>query len=85
LLADGQVSRALAAWSITSNATIATATALWGILATLTSARIAIAAAGVLLLATPALLPRERRAPAPEPHPGTEAAAHDKSTIPAAS
>jgi MFS family permease len=62
LLADGQVSRALMAWSITSNATIATATALWGILATLTSARLAIAVAGVLLLATPALLPRERRA-----------------------
>jgi MFS family permease len=62
LLADGQVSRALTAWSITSNATIATATALWGVLATLTSARLAIAAAGILLLATPALLPRERRA-----------------------
>src|SRR6185437_4431037 len=57
LLADGQISRALTAWSITSNATIATATALWGVLATLTSTRIAITAAGVLLLATPALLP----------------------------
>jgi MFS family permease len=59
-LADDRVSRALAAWSITSSATIAAVTALWGVLATLTSARIAIAAAGVLLLATPALLPRER-------------------------
>jgi MFS family permease len=66
LLADGQVSRALAAWSITSSATIAAATALWGVLATLTGVRIAIAAAGLLLLGTPALLPRERRAPAPE-------------------
>ncbi len=59
LLADGQTSRALTAWSITSNAAIATATALWGLLATLTSARIAITAAGLLLLATPALLPWE--------------------------
>jgi MFS family permease len=58
-LADDRVSRALAAWSITSNATIAALTALWGVLATLTSARIAIAVAGVLLLATPALLPRD--------------------------
>ena len=57
-LADDRVSRALAAWSITSNATIAAVTALWGVLGTLTSARIAIAVAGVLLLATPALLPR---------------------------
>ena len=58
-LADDRVSRALAAWSITSNATIAATTALWGVLATLTSARIAIAVAGVLLLVTPALLPRD--------------------------
>jgi hypothetical protein len=55
-LADDQVSRALAAWAITSNASIAALTALWGVLATLTSARIAIAVAGGLLLATPALL-----------------------------
>jgi MFS family permease len=62
LLGDDHVSRGLAAWSITSNATIAVVTALWGVLATLTSPRIAIAAAGVLLLATPLLLPRERHA-----------------------
>jgi MFS family permease len=60
LLGDGHVSRGLTAWSITSNATVAVVTGLWGVLAMLTSARIAIAAAGVLLLATPALLPRER-------------------------
>jgi MFS family permease len=72
LLGDDHVSRGLAAWSITSNATIAVMTGLWGVLATLTSARIAIAAAGVLLLATPALLPRERHAPAVLPPPGSE-------------
>jgi len=57
-LPDDRVTRALTSWSITSNATIALVTALWGILATLTTPRIAIAAAGLLLLATPALLPR---------------------------
>jgi MFS family permease len=72
LLGDDHVSRGLAAWSITSNATIAVMTGLWGVLATLTSARIAIAAAGVLLLATPALLPRERHAPAVVPPAGSE-------------
>jgi MFS family permease len=60
LLGDDHVSRGLTAWSVTSNATIAVMTGLWGLLATLTSTRIAIAVAGVLLLATPALLPRER-------------------------
>ncbi len=72
LLGDGHVSRALTAWSVTSNATIAVMTGLWGVLATLTSARIAIAVAGGLLLATPALLPRDRPAPAPQPPQGSE-------------
>ncbi len=51
-----RVARTLSAWSVTSNATIAVLTALWGLLAGLTSPRIAIAIAGVLLLATPLLL-----------------------------
>lgn len=71
-LGDGHVSRGLTAWSITSNATVAVMTGLWGVLATLTSVRVAIAVAGVLLLATPALLPRERRPPIPEPLWGSE-------------
>ncbi len=54
--AADRVARTLSAWSITSNATIAALTALWGLLASLTSPRIAIAIAGVLLLATPLLL-----------------------------
>ncbi len=58
--ADDRVARVLAAWSIGSNASIAALTALWGVLATLTSPRDAIAAAGVLLLATPLLLPWRR-------------------------
>lgn len=53
-----RVARTLAAWSITSNATVAAMTALWGLLAAVTGPRAAIAVAGALLLATPALLPR---------------------------
>lgn len=60
-----RVARTLSAWSITSNATIATLTALWGLLANFTSPRIAIALAGVLLLATPLLLPRRDDTPRP--------------------
>ncbi|MEV6929288.1 MFS transporter [Dactylosporangium sp. NPDC051485] len=57
-----RVARTLSAWSVTSNATIAGLTALWGLLATVTSPRTAIAIAGLLILATPLLLPRRDRA-----------------------
>ncbi|GAA3810344.1 MFS transporter [Streptomyces coacervatus] len=60
-----RVSRVLAAWSVTGKATTAALTALWGLLAGLIGPRTALAIAGVLLLATPLLLPR-RIAPAPE-------------------
>ena len=53
-----RVARVLSAWQVTKNLTIAALTALWGVLATLTSPRIGIAAAGLLLLGTPLLLPR---------------------------
>ncbi len=56
--ATDRVARTLSAWSVTSNATVAALTALWGLLAGLTGPRAAIAAAGVVLLATPLLLPR---------------------------
>jgi MFS family permease len=65
-----RVARTLSAWSITSNATIAALTALWGLLASLTSPRAAIAAAGILLLATPFLLPRRSPMSAQEREPG---------------
>ena len=52
-----RVSRVLAAWSVSSIATRAALVALWGLLATVTSPRWALAAAGVLLLAVPLLLP----------------------------
>ncbi|MFD3943726.1 MFS transporter [Streptomyces sp. NPDC058579] len=53
-----RLARTLAAWSVSTSATIASLTAAWGLLAAFTNPRIAIAAAGVLLLATPLLLPR---------------------------
>ena len=62
----GRVARTLSAWSVASNVTIAVLTALWGLLASATSPRIAIAVAGVLMLATPLLLPRRSYASQPE-------------------
>ena len=53
-----RVARTLSAWTITSNLTIAAMIALWGLLAGIAGPRAAIAIAGILMLATPALLPR---------------------------
>ena len=53
-----RTARTLSAWSITSSVTIAALTALWGVLAGLAGVRAAVAIAGLLLLATPLLLPR---------------------------
>jgi len=55
------VARVLSAWSVTSNVAIAVLTALWGLLAGLTGPRTAIAIAGLLMLLSPFLLPREVR------------------------
>ncbi|RAY11581.1 MFS transporter [Actinomadura craniellae] len=60
--APDRIVRTLSAWSITSKITIAVMTALWGLLAALTGPRTAIAAAGLLILATPLLLPRRDHA-----------------------
>jgi hypothetical protein len=54
----GRVARTLSAWSVSSSATTAAMTALWGLLASVTSLRTAIAIAGLLILTTPLLLPR---------------------------
>ncbi|MEU6418003.1 MFS transporter [Streptomyces spiralis] len=62
-----RVARTLSAWSVTGKATTATLTALWGLLASLTGPRTAIGAAGLLLLATPVLLPWRERLPEPRP------------------
>ncbi|WFE99300.1 hypothetical protein [Micromonospora sp. WMMD964] len=63
--------RTLAAWSIGSSAAIAVLSALGGLLAAATSPRTAIAVAGVLILASPLLLPRR---PAVDPVPDRELA-----------
>ena len=57
-IAAERVARTLSAWSISSSAAIAALTALWGLLASATSPRMAIAVAGLLILGTPLLLPR---------------------------
>jgi MFS family permease len=56
-----RVARTLSAWSVTSNATIAAMTAVWGLLAAVIGVRLAIGAAGLLMLTTPLLLPRPAR------------------------
>ncbi|WP_055600008.1 MFS transporter [Streptomyces aureus] len=53
-----RVARTLTAWSVTAKASVAALTALWGLLAAAVGPRAAIGLAGVLLLATPLLLPR---------------------------
>lgn len=57
---DGRLARVITAWTISSRTTTAVATALWGVLAGLTSARTAIATAGILSLGTSVLLPWSR-------------------------
>jgi MFS family permease len=66
--AKDRVARTLSAWSVSTSAAIAAMTALWGLLASLTSPRIGIAAAGLLILATPLLLPRRRHLTDAPPH-----------------
>ncbi|MFE2867172.1 MFS transporter [Embleya sp. NPDC059259] len=61
--APDRVARTLAAWSVSTSIGIAALTAGWGLLAAVTGPRTAIAAAGLLLLATPLLLPRRESVP----------------------
>ena len=61
--APDRVARTLTAWSISTSAAIAALTATWGLLAAATTPRTAIALAGILLLASPLLLPRRERTP----------------------
>lgn len=64
------VARTLTAWSVGQQASTALCTALGGLLATATGPRTALTVAGLLILATPPLLPRRDRVTprtAPEP------------------
>jgi len=56
-----RVARTLSAWSVSTSAMIAALTILLGLLASVTSLRTAMAASGLLILATPLLLPRHKR------------------------
>ncbi|RAO43928.1 MFS transporter [Micromonospora saelicesensis] len=60
-----RVVRTLSAWSIGSSATVATLSALGGLLAQATSPRTAITVAGLAILASPLLLPRRPDADRP--------------------
>jgi hypothetical protein len=71
MTATDRVVRTLSAWSVTGKLATAALTALWGLLAGLAGTREAIALAGLLLLATPLLLPRR---PAAAPGVAQEAA-----------
>jgi predicted MFS family arabinose efflux permease len=62
--AADRTARTLSAWSISSSASIAIFSALGGLLADVTSPRTAITVAGLLILASPLLLPRHQD-PAP--------------------
>jgi MFS family permease len=66
-----RIARTLSAWSISSSAAIAVLSALGGLLAEATSPRTAITVAGLLILASPLLLPRR---PGPEVVPDRELA-----------
>jgi predicted MFS family arabinose efflux permease len=59
-----RLARTLSAWSISSSASIAICSALGGLLAEATSPRTAIAVAGLLILASPLLLPTSGESPA---------------------
>jgi hypothetical protein len=74
-IAPERVARTLSAWSVSTSAATAVATALWGLLAEIVGLRAAIAAAGVLALPAPLFLPRgadtavSEEAPAQSPAP----------------
>lgn len=67
--APGRITRTLSAWAVTTRASTALLTAVWGVLGGLLGPRTAIGLAGVLLLTTPLLLPRRAAAPLAETEP----------------
>ncbi|NUP47307.1 MAG: MFS transporter [Catenulispora sp.] len=68
-----RVARVLSAWSVSTKAGIAVGTALWGVLAAVTSPTYGLGLAGALLLPTPLMLLRTPRTPrTPETPPTPE-------------
>lgn len=70
-----RLARTLAAWTITSKLTVAMLTAVWGIVAGVAGLRVAIALAGLIMLASPLLLPTRIRLDSAEQEPAVLAAA----------
>jgi hypothetical protein len=66
---NDRVAKVLVAWNITSKTSIASLTALWGVLAGVVGLRWAIGLAGALLLLTPLLLPKREVIEAAEQEP----------------
>ncbi|GIH29560.1 MFS transporter [Acrocarpospora phusangensis] len=62
----GRVTRMLSAWAVTTKTSTALLTAAWGVIGALFGPRTALGLAGVLLLATPLLLPRRVAPPLAE-------------------
>ncbi|KIE23971.1 major facilitator transporter [Streptomyces sp. MUSC 125] len=65
--APDRVTRMLSAWAVTTKASTAALTAVWGVLGGVLGPRTAIGLAGVFLLATPLLLPHRAAALPSEP------------------
>ncbi|MFJ4651383.1 MFS transporter [Nocardia sp. NPDC088792] len=61
-----RMARTLGAWSITTSSSIALMTVLWGFIGAAIGVREALGLVGLLLLATPLLLPRRESVPEPE-------------------
>ncbi|MFF2139074.1 MFS transporter [Streptomyces sp. NPDC058193] len=61
--ATDRVTRTLSAWAVTNKGATALLTAVWGVLGGVLGPRTAVGLAGVLLLATPLLLPRREALP----------------------
>jgi MFS family permease len=72
------IARTLSAWSIGSGTSIAIFTALGGLLADVTSPRTAITVAGLLILASPLLLPRRPVAAVADPELASAGSAHQQ-------
>jgi MFS family permease len=70
-----RLARTLAAWTITTRLTVATLTAISGLLASVMGVRVSIAAAGIIMLATPLLLPKTGDLDSAERQPAALAAA----------
>lgn len=66
--ATDRVARTLSAWAVTTKATTALLTAVWGVLSSLLGPRTAIGLAGVLLLATPLPAARQHISPSRSRH-----------------